>query len=37
MWIADVKQLWINDAERDKNGLVIKDFRKEVTAEELLN
>jgi hypothetical protein len=37
MWAADVVAMWINSAERGDDGLIIKDYRKPVTAKELLN
>ena len=35
MYIATTQQFWVNDAERDSNGLVIRDIRREVSRKEL--
>jgi hypothetical protein len=36
MWIADITGLWVNYAERDAQGHIIRDMRAEVTAADLL-
>jgi hypothetical protein len=36
MWCAAITGLWINDAETDAEGLIIRDFRQEITATDLL-
>lgn len=36
MYIADTEKFWVNYSERDGEGRVIEDKRKEVTANELL-
>jgi hypothetical protein len=37
MWMATTRQFWTNDAERDADGLVIRDIRTEITREQLLD
>ncbi len=36
MWSARISHFWVNSAERDANGHVAKDGRREVSAQELL-
>jgi general stress protein 26 len=36
MYIATTRQFWVSDAERDSNGLIIRDVRREVGREELI-
>jgi hypothetical protein len=36
MWLADISGLWVNDTERNTEGLIVKDFRREVSADDLL-
>lgn len=35
MWSADITQLWVNVSDRGEQGLIIKDYRREVTASDL--
>lgn len=36
MYGADLVNFWVNDAERDKDGLVIRDYRVAIKREALL-
>jgi hypothetical protein len=36
MWIADITKLWTNYAERDEQGLIVRDHRHEISTEALL-
>jgi general stress protein 26 len=36
MWIADVTEMWINNTERDRNGVIVKDYRQPISAKELV-
>lgn len=36
LYIADTKQFWVNDNQRDKNDNIIRDFRVEINREDLL-
>jgi len=37
MWMATTRQFWTNDAERDKDSLVIRDIRVEISRKQLLD
>lgn len=37
MWGAKINNFWVNDTERDVDGHVIKDGRREISAQDLLN
>lgn len=36
MYVAHTKKFWVNISERDKNDNIIKDYRQEVSREDLL-
>jgi len=36
MWSAQTVSFWVNGVERDEKGLVIKDIREEISAEDVL-
>lgn len=36
MYVADIKQLWINLAERGKDGHIVRDYRHEIDRETIL-
>ncbi len=36
MWRAKIKNLWINNSERDANGILVKDQRYEISAKDLI-
>jgi hypothetical protein len=36
LYVADVQKMWMNDSEQDKNGVITRDFRVEITAADLL-
>lgn len=37
MWSAEITNFWVNSEERDSNGHIIRDYRQEIKAEDLLN
>lgn len=37
MWSVDIAHIWILQEQRDENGRIIEETRKEMTAKELLN
>ncbi len=37
MWSAEITNFWVNSAERDLNGHMIKDYREDIKAEDLLS
>lgn len=37
LYIADIKAWWINGSEEDAHGVIVRDFRQEITAQDLLN
>lgn len=36
MWVADVEKIWVLVDERDENGHLKREYRKEITPQELL-
>lgn len=36
LYAADIQEMWVNGSEQDDQGMVTRDFRVSVTAEELL-
>jgi hypothetical protein len=36
MWSAHITQLWVNAAEYDSQGYILKDYRHEIEARDVL-
>ena len=36
MWSADIDKIWVLVDERDENGLIIKEHRREITSKDLI-